>query len=203
MHNRLLRGDTAAFAEVYGGLNPNLMRVAMSITGNRATAEDVAQETWLAVIEKLPTFNGDAPLRHWILRILSNKARTRATRDGRTIPLEPANSDAGERFTSSGDWAVAPTLWDEITPERLLAGRQSWDLVQRAIGQLSEAQQAVLSLHEQENLSAAVCAEILGMSAGNVRVQLHRAREKIRQILDGEIAPKKNCNKRPVHESLL
>jgi RNA polymerase sigma-70 factor (ECF subfamily) len=183
---RLKNGDPSAFEEIFTALNSTLIRVAASITGNRATAEEVTQETWLAVIENLGTYRGDAPLRHWILRILSNKARTRATRDGKTEPLDTFQVGFPDQFTESGDWAVAPSLWEEITPERILSGRQTWELVQEEIRNLPSSQQAVLSLFEHEKMSSGECAEILGMTPANVRVQLHRAREKIRQVLDAE-----------------
>ena len=192
LHVRMMNGDQAAFTEVFGTLNPILIRVAMSITGNRATAEEVTQQTWLSVIEKLDTFKGDAPLRHWILRILSNTARTRATRDGKTTSLTPPDAGSSDQFTDNGEWAVAPSLWDEITPERILSGRQTWELVQEAIKGLPSSQQAILTLLEQERMSAIECAAILDMTPANVRVQLHRAREKIRHVLDDEIKTQKH-----------
>ena len=191
LHARLMNGDQAAFAEVFGTLNPNLLRVAMSITGNRATAEEVVQETWLSVIENLDSFKADAPLRHWIMRILSNKARTRATRDGKTTSLALPNDGSPDQFNERGSWAVAPSMWDQITPERILSGRQSWKLVQDTIQTLPSTQQAILTLLEQEKMTAIDCATILDLSPANVRVQLHRAREKIRQVLDDEIKTQK------------
>ena len=194
LHDRLLQGDQSAFEEIFGDLNPILLRVAVSITGNHATAEEVTQDAWLSVIENLHSYKGDAPLRHWILKILSNKARSRATRDGKTetLDLEDSGSRVSQNmFTESGNWAVAPALWDEITPERVLAGRQSLQLVREAIQRLPPSQQAILTLLEQEKLSANDCAILLGISPANVRVQLHRAREKIRQVLDEELGTEK------------
>ena len=194
LHDRLLQGDQSAFEEIFGDLNPILLRVAVSITGNRATAEEVTQDAWLSVIENLQSYKGDAPLRHWILKILSNKARSRATRDGKTetLDLEDSGSRVSQNmFTESGNWAVAPALWDEITPERVLAGRQSLQLVREAIQRLPPSQQAILTLLEQEKMSANDCAVLLGISPANVRVQLHRAREKIRQVLDEELRTEK------------
>ena len=194
LKDRLLQGDQSAFEEIFGDLNPILLRVAVSITGNRATAEEVTQDAWLSVIENLQSYKGDAPLRHWILKILSNKARSRATRDGKTetLDLEDSGSRVSQNmFTESGNWAVAPALWDEITPERVLAGRQSLQLVREAIQRLPPSQQAILTLLEQEKMSANDCAVLLGISPANVRVQLHRAREKIRQVLDEELRTEK------------
>jgi len=191
IQQRLIDGDRAAFADIYAALDPTMKRVARSITGNAATADEVTQDAWLAVINNLATFKGDAPLRHWILKILANKARSRARRDGRTTSLDLGGEQPtypADKFSGSGDWATPPALWDRLTPERILAGQQTWQIVQQAITALPAAQQAVLGLLEQEKLSAKDCAEILGISAQNVRVLLHRARNTLRAVLDAEIA---------------
>jgi RNA polymerase sigma-70 factor (ECF subfamily) len=195
LHTRLLAGEQHAFEEFFAELNPTMLRVAQSITGNRATSEEVTQDAWLAVIEKLQSFNGDAPLRHWVLKIVSNKALTRATRDGKSNSLDTssATSDVNnDAFASNGEWREPPNLWDELTPERILGGHQVLRLVHNAIKNLPPTQQALLALVEREKLSANQCAELLDISAGNVRVQLHRARETIRQMLDEQMDGENN-----------
>jgi len=191
LHQRMLRGDQAALAGVYASLNPVMVRLAVAITGNPALTEDLTQEAWLAVFDKLATFRGDAPLRHWILRILANKARTRARQEGKRRKEETSIDGPTfpeGHFSDGGDWALPPQLWDDLTPERVLAGREIWQIVQGAILTLPATQQAILALLERENLSAEACGDLLGLSAGNVRVHLHRAREKIRRTLDAELA---------------
>lgn len=193
---RLIDRDEAAFTEVYSTLNPSMLRVATAITGSRATAEEVAQETWLAVISGLAKFEGKAAFRNWVFTILANKARTRARRDGRSQPLdlsEPADTTDGlaRKFTPNGSWAEAPALWDELTPERILAGREVWRIVAAASKTLPPVQQAILGLLEGGKIPAAEIAGILGLSVGNARVQLHRARERIRQVLDDAFASEK------------
>lgn len=198
LHTRLLGGDESAFAKVYASLNPSLLRVAQAIVGSNATAEEVAQETWLAVIGGLAKFEGKASFKNWVFAILTNKARTRAKRDGRNVALvlEPDEDDSAQntlyaRFDTDGTWSDPPALWEEITPERILAGRQTWQIVRGIIDKLPPAQQAILSLLEGEKLSAGEIASMLGLSQGNVRVHLHRARERIRQTLEREIAASK------------
>ncbi len=195
LHTRLLGGDEAAFAEAYASLNPAMVRVAGAIVGSTASGEEIAQETWLAVIGGLSKFEGKASFKNWVFAILSNKARTRAKRDGRNVALvlEPTEGDSAQatlnaRFNPDGTWSDHPDLWEEITPERILAGRQTWQIVRGIIDKLPPAQQAILSLLEGEKLSAGEIASMLGLSQGNVRVHLHRARERIRQTLEHEIA---------------
>ncbi|NOX40056.1 MAG: RNA polymerase sigma factor [Alphaproteobacteria bacterium] len=198
LHTRLLGGDETAFTEAYASLNPSMVRVAGAIVGSNATAEEVAQETWLAVIGGLTKFEGKSSFKNWVFAILSNKARTRAKRDGRNVALvlEPDEDDSAQntlnaRFNADGTWSDPPALWEEITPERILAGRQTWQIVRGIIDKLPPAQQAILSLLEGEKLSAGEIASMLGLSQGNVRVHLHRARERIRQTLEREIAASK------------
>ncbi len=197
-YERLLSGDEAAFAEVYAALNPPMLRVAGAITGSAATAEEIAQETWMAVIGGLDGFEGKSSFKNWVFAILSNKARTRARRDGRNVALvlEPENPDTTtealrERFNESGQWSNPPELWDEITPERILAGRQAWRIVQEVCETLPPVQQAILALMEGEKMPASEIGTLLGLSTGNVRVHLHRARERIRQVLEHDLASQK------------
>ncbi len=193
MRQRLVQGDEDAFAEIFGALNPSLIRLATALTGSRAVAEEVTQETWLAVISGIERFAGKSSLKNWVFAILANKARTRARQEGRTTVRLDHTSKAGsgdadttdpDSFDDSGRWREPPMLWDEITPERTLAGRQAWEIVTDAIKALPTMQQAILDLVQRENLAAAEVATLLGISPGNVRIQLHRARERIRRQLD-------------------
>jgi len=189
LYARLALGDEDAFADLFAALDPSLARVATAITGNRAIAEEVTQETWMAVIAGIDKFEGKASLKNWIFAILSNKARTRARREGRTqsLDLPPEGDDAdlpAHAFRPNGSWAEPPALWDEITPERTLAGREAWRIVTAAITTLPATQQAILDLMQGEKIPASEVAMILGLSEGNVRVHLHRARERIRRVLD-------------------
>ncbi len=197
---RLKQSDEAAFAAIYGIHNDAMVRLAHAITANRASAEEIAQDSWLAIIKGIDGFQGRASLRNWIFKITANKARSRARRDGRSRPLNAA-AHAGEspddRFTADGSWAEPPALWDEITPERILAGRQAWQQVLAIIDDLPPMQQAILSLMEGGRMPAAEIAALLDTSAGNVRVQLHRARETIRDRIDRDLSSEGRMKKDP------
>ncbi len=191
---RLKGGDEGAFGEIYGDLNPSMVRVATALVGNRATGEEVTQDTWMAVVAKLDSFDGRASLKNWIFAILANKARTRAKQDGRFqhLELQPDTKDQitqdfDDMFNAAGNWIDPHVLWEEITPERILGGKQTWDIVRDAIDQLPKVQAAILSLLSREKLSSREIAAMLEISEGNVRVHLFRAREQIRRILEAEI----------------
>src|SRR5688572_12481477 len=126
---------------------------------NRAVAEEVAQETWLGVLRGIERFEGRSSLKTWIFRILTNTAKTRAEREGRTLPFSAFGDDLSlgdpsvdqDRFRGADDprwpghWAAPPSSWDEI-PESRLVGRETLEQVERAIAQLPPAQQQVITL---------------------------------------------------------
>ncbi len=182
----LIAGERTAFETVYRRHNGSMVRVASAILSNRASAEEIAQETWMAVLRKIGGFEGRSSLAGWIFTILTNKAKTRAKRDGRSVSLDTSVNDDSidDAFDGRGRWKDMPEIWDEITPDRVVNGRQMLSHLSDAIEHLPPAQRAVLILRGQQELEAAEVCDILGLSEGNVRVLLHRARFSLRQTLD-------------------
>lgn len=189
---RLVAGDEAAFETIYRKHNASLIRLGMGIVGSRATAEEVAQDTWIAVLKSISGFERRSSLAGWIFSILVNKARSRAKREGRTISFEGEGEDdnLSAAFDGRGRWKDMPDLWEEITPERIIAGRNVMSHVTAAIETLPAAQRAVIILRAQQGLEPEEVCAILGISEGNMRVLLHRARLAVRAELDGRL--KKN-----------
>lgn len=193
---RLRRGEHAAFRELIRRFHGSLVGVAASIIGSRAQGEEVVQDAWLAVFSGISAFEGRSSLTTWVFSIVLNRARTRASREARLVGL-PALLDGGgagteepERavplaaFQPDGHWREAPALWDELNPERIVAGRQLWDHVQEAIERLPSGQRAVIILRDMEGRSAEEACALLAISAENQRVLLHRARGRIRRTID-------------------
>src|SRR5918996_3910254 len=126
-------GDENAFRLLVERYHPSLLRVAMLYVRNRTVAEEVVQETWLAVISGLHRFERRSLLKTWIFRILTNTAKTRAVRERRTVPfsalaehVEEGGSVDTERFRGpedrwAGHWASPPERWTEIPEQRLLS----------------------------------------------------------------------------------
>ena len=193
----LRAGDEAAFMALVERYNPSLLRVAQIYVSSRAVAEEVVQETWLAVLRGIDRFEGRSSLKTWIFRILANTAKTRAIREGRTIPLSALQNPAGvpepavdpDRFRSSedpkwpGHWAAPPTGWNE-QPETRLEGLETRTRIEAAIASLPATQRAVISLRDIEGWSSAEVCNALGVSETNQRVLLHRARSKVRRALE-------------------
>jgi RNA polymerase sigma-70 factor (ECF subfamily) len=190
----LRAGDEAAFAALVREYQPSLVRVARIYVSTQAAAEEVAQETWLGVLNGLDRFEGRSSLRTWIFRILTNIAKTRAQRDGRTLPFS-ALQDPGrvpeaaldaDRFLDPehprwpGHWAVRPEPW----PEEAVVAAETQARLAEAIEALPAAQRAVISLRDIEGWSSKEVRNALELSETNQRVLLHRARSKVRRALE-------------------
>lgn len=188
---RLRRGDERAFTALVEQHHGALLRLALVFANNRAVAEEVVQETWLAVIEGLAGFEGRASLRTWLFTIVANRARTRAVREARSTPFSALESEAGpgpsvpsDRFTEDGHWREAPARWDADTPERLLERAETRAAVEAAVAALPANQRAVVTLRDLEGLSSEEACNALGLSETNQRVLLHRGRLKVRAALE-------------------
>ncbi len=189
---KLRNGDQGAYRALIRRYHASLTRVAASVIGSHAQAEEVVQDAWLAVYANIARFEGRSSLTTWLFSIVMNRARTRISREGRTVGL-PAILDGAQpgesavpasSFRPEGHWAETPRLWDEISPERIVGGRQLWDLVQEAIEVLPAGQKAVILLRDMEGRDAEETCALLGITAENQRVLLHRARGRIRATID-------------------
>ncbi len=185
----LLRsGDERAYRKLIRRYHGSLVGVAQGIIGSRAQAEEVVQDSWLAVFRNVARFEGRSSLAGWIFTIVMNRARTRITVEGRTVALPGLDgverAVADSNFQADGHWIELPALWDVLDPERQLGGRQLWEHVQEAIERLPAAQKATIILRDVENRSSEEACEILGISSQNQRVLLHRARARVRTAID-------------------
>ncbi len=181
---RLREGDEAAFTEVFDAHHASLVRLARIFTKSESAAEEIAQDTWVAVMGALGSFEGRSSLKTWILRIAVNRAKTRAERDGRQVPLEdeePASAD--DRFGRFGALKKRPAAWHD-TPETLLAEREVRAAIERFIEALPPIQRAVVTLRDVEGLSSEEVCNALEISESNQRVILHRARSQLRVDLE-------------------
>jgi RNA polymerase sigma-70 factor (ECF subfamily) len=191
----LQAGDEAAFEELVLMYHSALLRVAQIWVSSRAVAEEVVQDTWLGVLNGLERFEGRSSLKTWIFRILSNTAKTRAQREGRTLPFSalqdpgrvPEPAVSADRFLDSeharwpGHWGAPPAPWD---PEERLLGAETRAVIADAIEGLPAAQRAVVSLRDVEGWSSDDVCNALEISETNQRVLLHRGRSKVRRALE-------------------
>lgn len=208
---RLRDGDEAAFAELIDTYGATMLRVAQMFVRDRATAEEVVQETWLAVLNGIDRFEGRSSLKTWLFRILTNRAKTRGQRDGRMVPFSSL-AGAGEEGEPSvdpdrflgpdsphpGAWAAPPLAW----PQERLLERETLGVIQMAIDELPEAQRDVIRLRDVEGWTPMEVADALEITDGNQRVLLHRARSKVRAALEvylsSEGAPQAKPRSNPI-----
>jgi RNA polymerase sigma-70 factor (ECF subfamily) len=197
----LRQGDDGAFSCLIDRLHSSLVRVAMTYVDDRAVAEDVAQETWLAVITGIDRFEERSSLVTWIFNILVNRAKTRGKRESRSIPFSAfADPEADEslldsdmpavapdRFESGGPWqghwASPPHSWRD-SPERALLTGETQAIVASAVADLPATQRQVITLRDIEGWSSGEVCTLLGLTDANQRVLLHRARSRVRGVLE-------------------
>ena len=190
-------GDEGAFAGLVDQYHASLRRVARVYISDRAVADEVVQDTWLGVIQGIWAFEGRSSLKTWIFRILINRAKTRAAREGRTVPFArfDADSEAAEAAvvpdcfqpaghpTQPGHWTHPPPDLG-VSPERRLLAKETRQHLQSAIEALPEHQRLVLILRDVEGCSTEEVCNALGFQETNTRVLLHRARVKVRAALE-------------------
>jgi len=183
----LRAGDERAFEQLIRMYQASLIRVAQMYVSSRAVAEEVVQETWLAVLNGIGRFEGRSSLKTWIFRIVANRAKTRGEREGRIVPFSalgpPEPAVAGERF-DHGHWASPPADW----PEERLLGEETQRVIENAIERLPDVQRAVITLRDVQGWSADEVRNALELSETNQRVLLHRARSKVRRALEEYLA---------------
>jgi RNA polymerase sigma-70 factor (ECF subfamily) len=192
---RLRSGDEMAFAGLVRRHQAQMLRVARMYVSTQAVAEEVVQEAWLGILQGLDRFEGRSSLRTWMYRILTNIAKTRGQREGRSIAF---SSIAGEDLDAPavdeswfrgpddrwpGGWVSFPEDWRGIPEERLL-GAETRSVIGGAIARLPPMQAEVIRLRDVRGWGSAEVCNALDISETNQRVLLHRARSKVRRALE-------------------
>jgi RNA polymerase sigma-70 factor, ECF subfamily len=197
--SRLCAGEERAFDELVAKHHSALIRMAMGYVADREVAEEVVQDTWMAVIENLSRFEGRSSLRTWIFGILIHKAKDRGIREKRHTTFsafESCEDDTEEavdpsRFHQRGElaghWAIPPQPWDDQTPEKLLASQQTINAMNSAIESLPRTLKEVLILRDVEGVDIKEACALLNITETNLYVRLHRARERVRKLLEAHM----------------
>jgi RNA polymerase sigma-70 factor (ECF subfamily) len=189
----LRAGDEAAFARLVDDWSRPMLMLARGFVSTEASAEEVVQDAWLAVIRGLDGFEGRSALRTWVYRILVNIAKTRGVREHRSVPWSSlGDEDTGptvdpERFRGpddpyTGGWRSFPQEWRSA--EDGVLESEVRDHLRHALERLPDRQRIVLTLRDVIGCSSEEVCDLLGVSAGNQRVLLHRARAATRAALE-------------------
>ena len=182
---KMRSGDEAAFREIVRRYQDRLVRLVESTVGSRAVAQEVTQDTWLAVLRGVDRLEGRSSFKTWLFNIALNRARSAAHKEHRAG--RPDETVGDERFDKNGAWATPPEPWADRVDDRMIAHDLA-DRVRALLQQLPEQQRAVITLRDVEGVSSEDVTRLLGVSEGNQRVLLHRGRAKLRALLNDEVA---------------
>ncbi len=187
---RLAAGEEETFRELYAKYSTSMVRLANVFVADEATAEEVTQETWLTVLQKIEQFEGRASLKTWMFRILTNKAKKRGIKDKRIVPFTSIKkSEDGPHvldpalFKPDGHWKVPPVRWNSDTPEKMAEHAETRAFVTQQVESLPPKERAVVRLRDLELWSSQEVCELLEIEAGYQRVLLHRGRNRMRVAL--------------------
>jgi RNA polymerase sigma-70 factor (ECF subfamily) len=191
----LRAGDELAVEGLVRRYHGEMLALARTYVRTREVAEDVVQETWIAVLHAIDRFEGRSSLKTWIFRILVNTAMTRGAREARTVPFSALEADDQdgpsvdpERFRATGEsgaghWRAEPGDW-RMPPEERLLGREAIEIVRRAVEGLPPRQAQVIAMRDIAGFSPDEVSAILNVTRGNQRILLHRARARVRTALE-------------------
>jgi RNA polymerase sigma-70 factor (ECF subfamily) len=199
--NLLRQRDESAFTQLVEKYHASLVRLARMFVQNDDIAEEISQETWLAVLHNVDKFEGRSSLKTWIFTILTNKAKTRSRRENRTLVFSDLQEEdfdsptvSPERFKDAsavdpgGHWVDGPASWEGI-PEDVLLSAETLELIRQTIEALPNNLRTVITLRDMEELSSQEICNVLGISETNQRVLLHRARARVRAALEEYLQP--------------
>ncbi|WP_326951271.1 RNA polymerase sigma factor [Amycolatopsis sp. NBC_01307] len=196
---RLRSGDELAFTELVRRWTPAMLRLAVTHVPSRQVAEEVVQDTWLAVLTGLDRFEGRSSLRTWVFHILVRTAWHAGKRERRALPftevwredhapsVDPARFHPARTAGSARGWICPLPRWDLLPGERL----QAADLravIDSAIATLPRRQQQVITARDVLGCDADEVCDLLAITANHQRVLLHRARSTVRAAIEGHLA---------------
>lgn len=190
----LRQGDERVFADLVDQHTPSMLRVARGYVHSHQIAEEVVQETWIALFKGIATFEGRSSLRTWLFAVMINIAKTRGVRERRDADAAVAAYTGGTvdpaRFREAGDelpghWKHEQTpLPFPDTPEGSLLGGELVAIAHAAVNTLPDRQRTVVTLRDMLGFDSAEVCELLDISVANQRVLLHRGRAAVREILE-------------------
>ena len=188
-------GDERVFRELFERHYPMMKRVARGYVPSDAVADEVVQDTWLAVVTGIDRFGERSALSTWILSILINQAKSHGVRERRSMPLSCTSAAAdpavdpdrfqGDEDAWPGHWATPPRPWQ--MPERRLLSLEARAQLKSALAELPARQRLVVGLRDVEGFDSHEVCKLLGLSEENQRVLLHRGRSRLRARLEAYV----------------
>jgi RNA polymerase sigma-70 factor, ECF subfamily len=181
---RLRAGDEEAFVALVERHNHALFFVARSFVPSDAIAEEVVQDTWMAVVRGISKFEGRSSIKTWLVKIAINRARSTGVRESRALPLSSSEAAVDpNRFDTNGHWITPPEHFMEDAEDRVIAGSLS-ESIHSSLENLPGSQRQVVTLRDIEGLDSKEVCKLLEITEVNQRVLLHRGRSRLRQDLE-------------------
>ncbi len=189
---RLKEGDETAFNQLIKQYSSSLLALAKKYVRSQSSAEEVVQETWMGVFQRIAYFEGRSSLKTWIARILIHRAQTYALREQRMISFSSLSTNEEGAFIDepkpcSSGWHSLREDRNTI-PETCLLSLETRACIIKALQALPLSQRTVMVLCDIEGRRPEEICATLGLSPVNQRVLLHRARSKVRQGLETYLA---------------
>jgi RNA polymerase sigma-70 factor (ECF subfamily) len=188
---RLRQGDEQAFVSLVSRHHDPMLRFARNFVHSQAVAEEVVQETWIGVLRGIDRFEGRSSLRTWLLAILANRAQTAGAREARMIPVSDTDDLTpaleGARSGASAAPNTPDEQWIEDVEDRISAAGLRAQIL-AALAQMPSRQRAVVMLRDVAGMRSDEVCVVLGLTAANERVLLHRGRTRLRRALEATIA---------------
>jgi len=182
--NELIKGNPEAFKHVVEEYHNLMLSVARAIVG-QSIADEVVQDAWISAIKALPQFEGRSALKTWLVRIVSNGAKSRIRRENRYVSLDEGwEAVPADHFDHTGHRIDNIEAWDDNTPEAILANSQLQAVIEESFRTLPSMQRAALTLSDMEGFKIDDICNILDISSSNARVLLHRARAAIHHSIE-------------------
>lgn len=183
-----LRGAKPGAAERVVSLHHGFLLMMVRPLVGEDLANDVVQNTWLKALAAISAFEGRSQFRTWLARIALNEAKALLRKHRREVSLdslaENSVSPIASRFKASGGWQTPPSAWHHDTPDALLTEAELRECITKHLHRLPDAQRSVVMLREMACLEYEEIAAELGLSEGNIRVLLHRARQSMYAMLE-------------------
>ncbi|HEX3771105.1 MAG TPA: sigma-70 family RNA polymerase sigma factor [Polyangiaceae bacterium] len=187
---RLVARDERAFNDVVRAYERRIFALALRMMGDRAEAEDLAQEVFVQVFKAIGTFRGESKLSTWIYRIAVNLAKNRAKYLRVRHTSEQDEIAAVEERAGLGSAGDGKNVARVARPDEMMAGRETEDVVRRAILTLEPSFRECLVLRDVEDLSYEEIGQITGLPEGTVKSRIHRARSQLKEIVEQALGEK-------------
>jgi len=178
---RLKERDEQAFNEIVRANEDKVFNLVFRMIGNRAEAEDLAQEVFVTVFKTVDSFRGESKFSTWLLRIAANHCKNRIKYLSRRRTEAGGLDDVPE--AGMGDRGRAPVQGHIVAPDKLFEAAEMERLMQQAIATLDEEHRLLIVLRDVEELSYEEIGEITGLVEGTIKSRLHRARMVIKDFL--------------------